>query len=445
MTYLFVDTNVLLHYRRIEEIDWLKLSHSPEVVIVLCPAVIRELDHHKVSHPQNKFRQRAQALITSLHTRLAGADNTDSIRDGVRLEFLAEDPSLDFGKHKLRTEIVDDWIIASALEWRQKHTSDEIRLVSADLGVSIKAKAQKLSVVTPLDTDRLAEELDADEKRIKKLQDELAQIKNALPELKICFADGQNVARVKILAPAELDENRIKLEMENIRRKHPLHQLYEEPTVPAKKIESIGMLQRIMRDASKIERIWPLEKIKEYNSNLESFYAEFEKHLRSLHQHQNATRRTIRFVVALENLGSSPAEDVDIHFHFPDGFQLFDANEDEVSKPPEQPDPPHKLGTYGFDKNILNAMSNIGSYGLTPRVSGPPPNVSSPSIRRTNSYDVRCHAKRAKHGYQIQVAQFLAVFDSYENASSFKIDYTILAANIPKPTTGHLSVVIEKS
>src|ERR1039457_5839405 len=91
MTYLFVDTNVLLHYRRIEEIDWLKLSKSPEVVIVLCPAVIRELDHHKVSHPQNKFRQRAQAIITSLYSRLSGAES-DSIRDGVRLKFLAEDP-----------------------------------------------------------------------------------------------------------------------------------------------------------------------------------------------------------------------------------------------------------------------------------------------------------------------------------------------------------------
>ncbi|MGB8369799.1 MAG: PIN domain-containing protein [Verrucomicrobiia bacterium] len=70
MTYLFVDTNVLLHYRRLEEINWLSLSKSDEVVIVLCPAVIRELDEHKVSHPQNKFRKRAQEIIASLHSRL---------------------------------------------------------------------------------------------------------------------------------------------------------------------------------------------------------------------------------------------------------------------------------------------------------------------------------------------------------------------------------------
>ena len=91
MTYLFVDTNVLLHYRRLEEIDWLNLSKSKEVVIILCPVVVRELDHHKVSHPQNKFRKRAQEIITSLHSRLSGAAS-NVIRDGVRLEFLAEDP-----------------------------------------------------------------------------------------------------------------------------------------------------------------------------------------------------------------------------------------------------------------------------------------------------------------------------------------------------------------
>jgi len=45
MTYLFIDANVMLHYRRIEEIDWGTLSNSKEVTIVLCPVVVRELVH----------------------------------------------------------------------------------------------------------------------------------------------------------------------------------------------------------------------------------------------------------------------------------------------------------------------------------------------------------------------------------------------------------------
>jgi hypothetical protein len=436
MTFLFVDTNVLLHYRRLEEIDWLTLSKSSEVVIVLCPVVIRELDNHKVSHPQKKFRKRAQEVITSLNSRLNGAES-DMIRDGVRLEFLAEEPDLDFGIHKLRTELPDDWLIASALGWRQKHPSDETKLVSADLGVFIKAKAKQIPALTPLEADKIADELDADEKRIKKLQDELSEIKKALPDLTLCFADGQNVAHVKILSPKAYDTDSIAVEMERIRAKYPLHTLVEDPKHPTK---GVSFMQTISRSS-----LWPREDILKYNSSLESFYGEYEKYLQAVHEHQNVERRMIHLEVFLKNVGGSPAEDVDIHFHFPDGFQLLDAKADEIPKPPEQPDPPHKLGTFGFDKKTADAMSKIGSYAL-PRANlfGPPPNVSSPSIQRTNSYDVQSHVNSAKHGYQMNIANFLAVFDSYASASSFQIEYEILAGNIPKRTTGRLSVVVEK-
>jgi hypothetical protein len=76
---------------------------------------------------------------------------------------------------------------------------------------------------------------------------------------------------------------------------------------------------------------------------------------------------------------------------------------------------------------------------------GPPPNISSPQIERTNSYDVRSAVKKAKHGYSYRIAKFVIQFDSYELAKSFQIDYSISAANLPKAANGHLSVVIEKS
>jgi predicted ribonuclease YlaK len=178
MTYLFVDTNVLLHYRRLEEIDWLNLSKSKEAVIILCPIVIRELDQHKISHPQGKIRKRAQEIIASLHPKLSG-EESDVIRYGVRLEFVSEEPSIDFNTHRLRSEIADDWLIASVIELKQKKTNDEIKIVSADLGLSIKAKAQNIKVLRPLETDKLADELDEGEKRIRDLQKELTEIKNS--------------------------------------------------------------------------------------------------------------------------------------------------------------------------------------------------------------------------------------------------------------------------
>lgn len=442
MTYLFVDTNILLHYRRMEELDWLALSKSAEVVIVLCPVVVRELDRQKVSHPQKKFRTRAQEITASLHLTLSG-EKSSEIRSGVRVEFLTGDPTIDFSTEKLRPELADDWLIASVLEWKRNHPSDQTIIVSSDLGICIKASSKGISTCAPPEADRLTEELDANEKRIKRLEQELAEAKACVPILKICFEDGENVARVKILSPTEFDTALAESELQQIRSKFPLRSIPDNPDKSVKIIHTVGELQKLIRKGGKVERTWPREEILRYNAELEAFYRDYEQYLRVCHDRDNVKSRTIYFEISLENIGGSPAEDVDIHFHFPDGFQLFDAKENEEESV-EPPDAPAEPGTFRLDRKTREAMRNVGMFGMGPGLIGPPPNVSPPSIERTNSYDVRSHVERVKHGYRIQVARFRAVFDSFESAGSFRIDYSILAANVPKAIAGYLSVVVEK-
>ncbi len=410
---------------------------------MLCPTVIRELDRHKVHHPQSKFRRRAQEIITRLHSRLS-SPASDAIRDGVKLEFLSEDPSVDFAANRLRPEIADDWLVASVLEWKKNHASDVTAIVTADLGISIKAKNRSIAAFVPHEPDKLADELDAEEKLIKKLQGELSEMKSALPILKVCFKDGGTVARLKIQQPTPLEASMVERLAREVRAKHPLHPVPENPKEPPKTIQSLGELQRLLGKGGRPERFWPREEILRHNATVESFYTNYADYLRAMNEHRNMERRTIQFEVVLENGGSSPAEDVDIHFHFPDGFQLSDADEDGLPKAPESPEPPPRLGEFRIPD--MSALMSIGSYGIQPSShAGMTSNVSSPSIRRTNSYDVRSHVKRAKHGIQISIAKLVAVFDSYEAAKSFQIDYVILAANMPKSTTGHLSIVLEKT
>src|SRR5690348_14199336 len=137
MTFLFVDTNVLLHFKRFEEIDWISLTKSSAVTLLLAPIVLRELDDQKATNPQNKLRKRAQALATWVNSKLSSADFR--IREGVAIQFISEDPELDFEKHKLRREIGDDWLIASILDWRNNNTHADVRLVSDDSGILMKA------------------------------------------------------------------------------------------------------------------------------------------------------------------------------------------------------------------------------------------------------------------------------------------------------------------
>ena len=47
--FAFIDTNVLLHYRFFRDVDWAAALDEPEVVLVLAPVVLSELDDHKWS------------------------------------------------------------------------------------------------------------------------------------------------------------------------------------------------------------------------------------------------------------------------------------------------------------------------------------------------------------------------------------------------------------
>lgn len=442
MTYLFLDTNVLLHYRRIEEIDWLSLSGSTDVVIVLCPAVIRELDHLKVGHPQKKFRKRAQEIVAMLHRRL-NASSDEPIREKIRFEFMVADPVLDFAEQKLRPELPDDWLIASSIAWKTDHPNDEIKIVTADLGVSLKAKTKAIPTLFPLETDKIVDEIDADEKRILQLQKELAEARNCQPRLTLCFYGETPAAKflkIQLSSPSAFDAKRASETMDRIRLEYEL-------LPPPDRFGRIKLSERQIR-RNQLSG-WPLQSISKwdaerYNSELQRFYQDYEAYLRVVHDQENQQRLNATLEIGLENDGAAPAEDIDVHLHFPDGFKLFNSDE-FVPKQPKAPEAPVVPGTFNFATAFkVPALHNLALTPQTIRGISPPSNVSSPTIKRTNSYDVRSHITKAKHGYVLQLATLVVVFDTYESAGSFTIRYYLSAANLPKAAQGELSVAVEK-
>ena len=71
MTYAFVDTNLLLHFKVFEGINWTNLLNDKEVVLVICPTVLDEIDKHKDS-AKGKVRNRAKAIYKILSDYLDG-------------------------------------------------------------------------------------------------------------------------------------------------------------------------------------------------------------------------------------------------------------------------------------------------------------------------------------------------------------------------------------
>jgi len=132
--------------------------------------------------------------------------------------------------------------------------------------------------------------------------------------------------------------------------------------------------------------------------------------------------------------------------HFPDGFQLLE--EDKLSKPPKPPkapvEPMTEMQRLASSLNYSQLIQPSVFFNSRDTLLSPPQNVSSPNIKRLNSYKVHVHVQKLKHNLQVSLDPLFVIFESFESAKSFTIKYKILAANIPHEVKGNLHIVIKK-
>ena len=89
--FAFIDTNVLLHYRFFREVDWAAALGESEVVLVLAPAVLSELDEHKWSGSRRE-KARAKAVLKTID-EIELAAETVGIRAGVGVMGIGHEPA----------------------------------------------------------------------------------------------------------------------------------------------------------------------------------------------------------------------------------------------------------------------------------------------------------------------------------------------------------------
>ena len=65
-SYCFVDSNSFLHYRMFTDINWNEVTNSSSVLLIVCPAVLRELDQQKFSAYDINIRNRSQQVVSKM-------------------------------------------------------------------------------------------------------------------------------------------------------------------------------------------------------------------------------------------------------------------------------------------------------------------------------------------------------------------------------------------
>ncbi len=426
---------VYLHCVPIEQLGLCSMLRTKAVTIVVPRITFKELDKHKSSHPSARIRDRARKVLALLESKMRSGD---CICPGVALEFVPHMPKVDMETHGLNPGWNDDLLIASVLESSQENTCDEVVLLTHDTGARLTCSHLGLTAVEPPARCQLPREVDEAEREALRLRRELQRLKEAIPQISVGFGEAiDQSAMFSLGPPKQIDEVAIADAISKIQEEVLP---YRESAQDAGSTEPGEALVRDLNSFAKLH----LSRIDEgeterYNTERLRYLEQYEQYLRDLVDAQNAATRTIRFTVVVSNVGSAPADDVDVNLHFPDGFVLSE-NGEGPSGPlePTRPKAPRTKGDL-FQSRISMPSFSVPALHL--------PDVSPPSafrIRRTNSYEVSDHFDRIKHGFVAVLPEFALTFDSHPEARSFHCEYEVTVGNLPTAVTGQLHFVIER-
>ncbi len=400
--YLFLDTNIFLHYQDVEQLK-LEQRYGKGIVLVIPRVILGELDNHKDSHKSPKIQKRARSICK----KIQAWDSSGQVTDSIQFQFVVK--TSDPKKHNLNPDSADDRFLADILEF-DAPPEDKI-LFAADMNMILTAK--HLGIITEeIDENfKLPSILDPLEKKNRELQRKLNRLQNALPKLEVGLIMSEKdscvepnpvfqISKPELISDAEIEDEVLHLKLEKF-----------TPTEKAFPISYFGISQ---------------EEIDQYHEKLSHYPDRYKQYLYELREHQK--RYCIRFQIAIINNGTAPAKNVDLSFHFPDGFDMY--LEDDLPTPPRKPVPPQKPMTMA---ERLKVNRNFSAFShLIPKAKP----LTSYMLNRTNGYDFTDSFLLIKHNEKAILPELFLFFPSYEQVKSFQCTYRITVANLPDIVDG---------
>lgn len=418
MKYLFLDTNIFLHFKSYTDIKWEDIVGTSQYTIVVAPIVIDELDKHKNSS-NKKVNKKAKSTIGKFAEIVEGT-STNNL--AVKLLVIRPEEAV-FNQFGLSKSQQDDSLLATILSYTIQ-AGDEVILITNDLGPLIRAQSFNIKCIRMPEEYRLEEELDETEKENRQLKQELIGLKNLQPKVLFGFSNGTNQLKITPVKMQFTKAEYIQRESSINKRNYGHLRKYSEIKEPI--FKALNAFSRLSDS-----------QVDDYNKELDAYYIEFEKYLGEEYEHKIKLSSCFEIELNLNNTGTAPANDIDIYLHFPDGFKLSEKRK----KGPKKPEPPYQPKSqwdFGLRSSILPIIDTRGAF---PKVNTGP---ELTKLKKTNSYDVEFKVRDLKHNQNVGLPKLFVCFENIESMSSFHVDYTLMIANLPNKIEGQLHVIIER-
>lgn len=282
---IIVDTNLILHFRRLDELDWCELVGAAPCSVVVTPVLMRELERAKVHNPNAKLRARAKDAIAWLAAKIADEDPI-ILREGVTLILDEQEPLIDFAEHRLSRDIADDHLIASALDWNLRSGHD-VAIASADSGLALKLRSRPIRFFQPEEKWRLSNAVDAERAELRELKRKLDQERMRRPALTVQFLEGGttiNIGPDPIERPRSIEE--------------------VQSAFPTMALDDYSQLDNRTKPGVRVYRHEPVD---QYNKDLGTYFADYGRYLERHDDWAEQEGRTLEIEFFLANAGGGPA------------------------------------------------------------------------------------------------------------------------------------------
>lgn len=328
--YAFFDTDILYHYPILRDIDWLRELTADTVVLVYAPIIARQLNRHKDNIGDHRRRKKAGDAIRRLEEWL-DHDPPEEVRPGVLLTERTVDPVIDFPALHLNKDVEDDWLLATAIEFKRElpdTSSDRVVVITGDRGLAGKARHQPEIEGLRLREDlRLPEAEDPTDREMRELRQQLRALEHATPKLSLGFRRSKDCLAFVLQPSTDLSKELFEDAMAAIREEYPEMRNH----VPDPRMGLAATMFDQYTTAS----------LARYNKARAPYFSAYARYLAEQHYYQNWPRLTLQLPIKLFNTGTAPADDVTILLTFPEGYVIQD-DETRPSKPkgPKPPPPP---------------------------------------------------------------------------------------------------------
>lgn len=424
---LFFDTNIALHYKRIDQIDWSEMFHHKEIDIYVSPIISRELDRAKTVHSSKKIRDRASEYSKWLFEKF----DSPSISKNTKLHFITTEPLINYVEQRLDKDNYDDQLIATTIEFSKNHPKTEIFVITADLGLSLKLKTRKIDVKNLDQKYKLPEELSPEEKETRTLRAEVEKFKNRQPKLNLTFDDNKNRIYVGLRKLNIAKNEYIEKNLVGIKTKYPKRELNSQSSNDTErskiKLTGLNLFPAIHEHAA--------QSIATYNYRIEAYYSKYESYLIQKYEFYERELALIKLPLKLSNVeGTLAANSIDIFVSCDECYSLL-ANLKQF-KAPESPTAPQEIGVANIPflhpPYFGKSMSDLLKENL--------PDTPKLFIEKNTA---KFTLKELKHNQNLDLMDIWIDFGGVEKMKNTVLTFAIHCTELITPIKGELHLIYE--